>query len=54
MRWAVKVDFLEQERNNRTMSSLAFLASVNAVIWVGLFFYLWRLDRRISARERER
>ena len=35
------------------MSSLAFLGSVNAVIWAGLFFYLWRLDRRISSRERE-
>ena len=30
------------------MSSLAFLATVNVVIWAGLFFYLWRLDRRIS------
>jgi CcmD family protein len=54
MRQAVKVDFLERERNNLRMSSLAFLASVNAVIWIGLFFYLWRLDRRISAREQER
>jgi CcmD family protein len=36
------------------MSSLAFLAAVNVVIWVGLFFYLWRLDRRIAERERER
>jgi CcmD family protein len=36
------------------MSSLAFLAAVNVVIWVGLFFYLWRLDRRISERERQR
>ncbi len=35
------------------MSSLTFLATVNVVIWVGLFYYLWRLDRRISARERE-
>jgi CcmD family protein len=34
------------------MSSLAFLATVNVVIWVGLFFYLWRLDRRISRGER--
>lgn len=30
------------------MSSLAFLAAVNLVIWAGLFFYLWRLDRRLS------
>jgi CcmD family protein len=36
------------------VNSLAFLAIVNVAIWVGLFFYLWRLDRRISARERER
>jgi CcmD family protein len=35
-------------------SSLAFLAAVNLVIWAGLFAYLWRLDRRISERERER
>jgi CcmD family protein len=24
------------------------------VIWVGLFFYLWRIDRRIAEKERER
>ncbi len=36
------------------MSSLGYLAAVNVVIWVGLFFYLWRLDRRISERERAR
>jgi CcmD family protein len=30
------------------VSSLAFLAAVNLVIWAGLFFYLWRLDRRLS------
>ncbi|MEP6801903.1 MAG: CcmD family protein [Acidobacteriota bacterium] len=36
------------------MNSLGFLAAVNVVVWVGLFFYLWRLDRRISDRERER
>jgi CcmD family protein len=36
------------------MSSLASLAIVNVVIWSGLFFYLWRLDRRISERERNR
>lgn len=33
------------------MSSLAYLAVVNVVIWTGLFLYLWRLDRRISDRE---
>jgi CcmD family protein len=36
------------------VNSLAFLAAVNVVIWVGLFFYLWRLDRRVSEREREK
>jgi CcmD family protein len=36
------------------VNSLAFLAAVNLVIWTGLFLYLWRLDRRISERERER
>ena len=36
------------------MSSLAYLAAVNVVVWVGLFLYLWRLDRRISERERTR
>lgn len=36
------------------MNSLAFLAAVNGVVWVGLFFYLWRLDRRLTERERNR
>jgi len=36
------------------MNSLFFLAAVNVVIWVGLFFYIWRLDRRLAERERER
>ena len=35
------------------MNSLAFLAAVNVVIWVGLFVYLWRLDRRVSDVERK-
>ncbi|HEY7112988.1 MAG TPA: CcmD family protein [Thermoanaerobaculia bacterium] len=35
------------------MSSLGYLAAVNLVIWAGLFFYVWRLDRRISEKERE-
>ena len=47
------ISYAGQERL-LSMNSLAFLATVNVVIWVGLFFYLWRLDRRISARERER
>ncbi|HEY3170680.1 MAG TPA: CcmD family protein [Thermoanaerobaculia bacterium] len=36
------------------MSSLAFLAVVNIVIWAGLFLYVWRLDRRLAERERNR
>ncbi len=36
------------------MNSLGFLAAVNVVVWAGLFLYLWRLDRRISQRERPR
>jgi len=36
------------------VNSLAYLAAANVVIWVGLFFTLWRLDRRISEKERER
>jgi CcmD family protein len=36
------------------VSSLAFLAAVNIVIWIGLFFYVWRLDRRLTERERNR
>ena len=35
------------------MRSLWYLAAVNVVIWVGLFSYLWRLDRRISEAERK-
>jgi CcmD family protein len=33
------------------VGSLGYLAAVNVVIWVGLFLYLWRLDRRIAQRE---
>lgn len=36
------------------MSSLGYLAAVNVVIWIGLFVYLWRLDRRVSEKERPR
>jgi CcmD family protein len=36
------------------VSSLAFLAVVNIVIWAGLFFYVWRLDRRLAEREEKR
>jgi len=35
------------------VSSLGYLAAVNVVIWVGLFFYLWRLDRRLTESERK-
>jgi CcmD family protein len=47
-------DFRGQEFKNRHMSSLAYLAAVNVVIWAGLFLYLWRLDRRVAAREKDR
>jgi CcmD family protein len=33
------------------VSSLAYLAGVNIVIWVGLFVYLWKLDRRVAEKE---
>jgi CcmD family protein len=36
------------------VSSLAFLAVVNILIWAGLFLYLWRLDRRLTEREKGR
>jgi CcmD family protein len=36
------------------VNSLAFLAAVNLVIWLGLFLYLWRLDRKISEKEQDR
>jgi CcmD family protein len=36
------------------VSSLAFLAVVNIVIWAGLFFYVWRLDRRLEEMEKNR
>src|SRR5713101_6302616 len=47
------VDFWGLREKNQLVSSLAFLAAVNVVIWVGLFFYLWRIDRRIAEKERE-
>jgi CcmD family protein len=36
------------------VSSLAYLALVNVVVWVGIFLYLWRLERRITEQERSR
>jgi CcmD family protein len=38
----------------KAMTSLGYLAAVNVVIWIGLFVYLWRLDRRVSEKERSR
>jgi CcmD family protein len=35
------------------VDSLRYLAAVNIVIWVGLFGYLWRLDRRLTEREKQ-
>jgi CcmD family protein len=48
------VDFSGSKSKNRLVSSLAYLAAVNIVIWIGLFFYVWRLDRRLTERERNR
>jgi len=36
------------------MSALSFVAASNAVIWVGLWVYLLRLDSRLAVLERER
>lgn len=36
------------------MSALEYLAAANAVIWIGLFLYFWRLDARLSKEERKR
>ena len=35
------------------MTALGYVAAANAVIWVGIWFYLWRLDLRLSSREKE-
>jgi len=48
------LDFPAFARKNLFVNSLSFLAAVNVVIWAGLFLYLWRLDRRISEKERNR
>jgi CcmD family protein len=50
----INIDFLGFREKNRSVSSLAFLAVVNIVIWAGLFLYVWRLDRRLAERERNR
>jgi CcmD family protein len=49
-----QVDPPPQKGETGPVGSLGYLAAVNVVIWVGLFFYLWRLDRRISEKERGR
>jgi CcmD family protein len=38
-------------QSSEDMTSLGYLAAVNVVIWVGLFAYLWRLDRRLTEKE---
>jgi len=45
------VAFLLRRGKNPVVNSLLYLAGANLVIWVGLFLYLWRLDRRIVRRE---
>ena len=35
------------------MGSLGYLAAVNVVVWVGLFLYLWRLDRRLAEAQKK-
>lgn len=53
LRTVHRVAFRRSGGKNRLVSSLGYLAAVNLVIWAGLFFYVWRLDRRISEKERE-
>jgi CcmD family protein len=43
----------ETGKNWKLVNSLVFLAAVNVVVWIGLFAYLWRLDRRIASKERK-
>jgi CcmD family protein len=33
------------------MTALGFVAAANAVIWIGLWIYLLRLDSRLAAEE---
>jgi CcmD family protein len=33
---------------------LYFLMGVTLVIWVGLFFYLWRVESKVERLERDR
>jgi len=48
------VELDEKTLETGDVSSLGYLAAVNVVIWVGLFLYLWRLDRRIEQLGRRR
>ena len=48
------VDLGPEKGETAFVSSLGYLAAVNVVVWFGLFFYLWRLDRRIEQLDRRR
>ena len=48
------VDLDSEKGETPVVSSLGYLAAVNVVVWFGLFFYLWRLDRRIEQLDRRR
>jgi len=48
------VDLDPQTGETASVSSLGYLAAVNVVVWFGLFFFLWRLDRRIEQLDRRR
>ena len=50
---AATVAWGRRKGETEVVRSLGYLAAVNVVIWVGLFLYLWRLDRRISEAERK-
>ena len=30
------------------MNSLTGVALVNALIWIGIFFWVWRIDRKLK------
>ena len=48
------VDLDPEKGETPGVSSLGYLAAVNVVVWFGLFFFLWRLDRRIEQLDRRR
>ncbi len=35
------------------MTALGYVAAANAVIWIGLWIYLLRLDGRVAAEEKK-